>query len=131
MARIQDRHIICFCYGIYAMHKSHKFFFNIDVLLTMCGKQNIFLRFKLQFFNNLACIDFVYYYGLLRKAILGDSIREANREARENELDESHFGANLICGKHGRGARAMSMESRTSGVLRNSTVAIPTFLCYA
>ena len=33
------------------------------------------------------------YYGLLRKAILSESIREAKREIGEYELDESYFGA--------------------------------------
>ena len=33
------------------------------------------------------------YYGLLRRAILSESIREARREIGEYELDESYFGA--------------------------------------
>ena len=44
------------------------------------------------------------YYGLLRKAILSESIREARREIGEYELDESYFGAWRVRGKRGRGA---------------------------
>ena len=33
------------------------------------------------------------YYGLLRRAILSESIREAQQEIGEYELDESYFGA--------------------------------------
>ena len=44
------------------------------------------------------------YYGLLRRAILSESIREARREIGEYELDESCFGARRVRGKRGRGA---------------------------
>ena len=44
------------------------------------------------------------YYGLLRRAILSESIREARREIGEYELDESYFGARRVCGKRGRRA---------------------------
>ena len=44
------------------------------------------------------------YYGLLHKAILSESIREARREIGEYELDESYFGARRVRGKRGRGA---------------------------
>ena len=44
------------------------------------------------------------YYGLLRRAILSESIREARREIGEYELDESYFGARRVRGKRGRGA---------------------------
>ena len=33
------------------------------------------------------------YYGLLRRAILSESIREAQRKIGEYKLDESYFGA--------------------------------------
>ena len=42
------------------------------------------------------------YYGLLRRAILSESTREARREIGEYELDESYFGA---CAAAGRQAR--------------------------
>ena len=38
------------------------------------------------------------YYGLLRRAILSESIREARREIGEYELDESYFGARRVRG---------------------------------
>ena len=44
------------------------------------------------------------YYGLLRRAILSESIREARWEIGEYELDESYFGARRVRGKRGRGA---------------------------
>ena len=44
------------------------------------------------------------YYGLLHRAILSKSIREARREIGEYELDESYFGARRVRGKRGRGA---------------------------
>ena len=44
------------------------------------------------------------YYGLLHRAILSESIREARREIEEYELDESYFGARCVRGKRGRGA---------------------------
>ena len=43
-------------------------------------------------------------YGLLRRASLSESIREARRELGEYELDESYFGARRVRGKRGRGA---------------------------
>ena len=42
------------------------------------------------------------YYGLLCKAILSESIREARQEIGEYELDESYFGARRVRGKRGR-----------------------------
>lgn len=44
------------------------------------------------------------HYNLLRRAILSESIREAEREIGEYELDESYFGARRVRGKRGRGA---------------------------
>ena len=44
------------------------------------------------------------YYGLLCKAILSESIREAQQEIGEYELDESYFGARRVRGKRGCGA---------------------------
>ena len=44
------------------------------------------------------------YYGLLRRAILSESIREARQEIGEYELDESYFGARRVRGKRGREA---------------------------
>ena len=44
------------------------------------------------------------YYGLLRRAILSESIREARQEIGEYELGESYFGARRVRGKRGRGA---------------------------
>ena len=44
------------------------------------------------------------YCGLLRRAILSESIRDARREIGEYELDESYFGARRVRGKRGRGA---------------------------
>ena len=39
------------------------------------------------------------YYGLLRRAILSENIREARREIGEYKLDESYFGARRVRGK--------------------------------
>ena len=44
------------------------------------------------------------YYGLLRRVILSESIRETRREISEYELDESYFGARRVRGKRGREA---------------------------
>ena len=45
------------------------------------------------------------YYGLLRRAILSKSTREARRELGEYELDESYFGACAGSADAGRQAR--------------------------
>ena len=42
------------------------------------------------------------YYGLLHKAILGESILETRREIGEYELDESYFGARRVRGAAGK-----------------------------
>ena len=42
------------------------------------------------------------YYGLLRRAILSESIREAKREIGEYELDESYFGTRRVRGAAGK-----------------------------
>ena len=79
--------------------------------LTTQKRNRIFLCFK----NDLAATQAVdicgvnrntanRYYGLLRKAILSESIREARREIGEYELDESYFGARRVRGKRGRRA---------------------------
>ena len=44
------------------------------------------------------------YYNLIREAILKESIREAQKELGEYEVDESYFGATRVRGKRGRGA---------------------------
>ena len=61
------------------------------------------------------------YHGLLRRAILSESIREARREIGEYELDESYFGARRVRGKRGRGggekdAGVRAAQARREGV---------------
>ena len=79
--------------------------------LTTQKRNRIFLCFK----NDLTATQAVdicgvnrntanRYYGLLRRAILSESIREARREIGEYELDEFYFGARRVRGKRGRGA---------------------------
>ena len=59
------------------------------------------------------------YYGLLRRAILSESIREARREIGEYELDESYFGACAASAVAGR--RERRRWSGCSSVARKST----------
>ena len=74
--------------------------------LTTQKRNRIFLCFK----NDLTATQAVdicgmnrntanCYYGLLRRAILSESIREARQE-----IGESYFGARRVRGKRGRGA---------------------------
>ena len=57
------------------------------------------------------------YYGLLRKAILSESIREAQREIGEYKLDESYFGAREARSRGGgQDASVRAAQTRREGV---------------
>ena len=79
--------------------------------LTTQKRNKIFLSFK----NDLTATQAAEicgvnrntvnrYYTLLRRAILSQSVQEAQAEIGVFELDESYFGARRVRGKRGRGA---------------------------
>ena len=57
------------------------------------------------------------YYGLLRRAILSENVREARREIGEYELDESYFGAREArTGRRRKDAGVRSAQTRRQSV---------------